>query len=477
MYTNIFSDLPNQVILGTFTPFGCGSISSPKSQVISMMFNQDGGMMLSKKGTTVREWIWPSKGKLDDPVEIWVNKFITVKISGRFAITLIYKWHPQSISLSLAPVKCKPFPPQLPEASLHDVNTMSEEARKLFKAYKVKCKQMKCITQNKDPSSLTDSVDIATFDPVMDISPMSDVVAIIKLRGLQTKAKHILLQWLDHYRFALGIETRHICKMPKFPQKVVRRRISTAKFPLKQSTKESNENKEYLRYQNTFLKLKGMFKPLPLRQIQKTPASSPPVRLPLPIENKDAWFASQLVCPVVLRWALCGNERNKCHCSTCRIPEVTDLEYDHLIFDQLSSVDQIIIVYVFSAKKKDRTMREMAKLYTKLNRHRSMPCVQCHSDAFRLMKYNVITASKFTSSKSPLLVQRHNVIPGIFLMYIRGKLLFANFIFNGYGTSAKDLQKQTVKTRSDYHMGYFLPNDFRIRAQPTSCFENEDTFL
>ena len=99
-------------------------------------------------------------------------------------------------------------------------------------------------------------------------------------------------------------------------------------------------------------------------------------RLPLPIENKDAWFASQLVCPVVLRWALCGNGRNKCHCSTCRIPEVTDLEYDHLIFDQLSSVDQIIIVYVFSAKKKDRTMREMAKLYTKLNRHRSMPCVQ-----------------------------------------------------------------------------------------------------
>ena len=54
------------------------------------------------------------------------------------------------------------------------------------------------------PSGLTDSVDIATFDPVMDISPMSDVVAIIKLGGVQIKAKHILLQWLDHYRFALG---------------------------------------------------------------------------------------------------------------------------------------------------------------------------------------------------------------------------------------------------------------------------------
>ncbi|KAI5213197.1 Rho Gtpase-Activating Protein 9 [Manis pentadactyla] len=30
MYTSIFSDLPNQVILATFTPFGCGSISFPK---------------------------------------------------------------------------------------------------------------------------------------------------------------------------------------------------------------------------------------------------------------------------------------------------------------------------------------------------------------------------------------------------------------------------------------------------------------
>lgn len=48
-------------------------------------------------------------------------------------------------------------------------------------------------------------------------------------------------------------------------------------------------------------------------------------------------------------------------------------------------------------------------------------------------------------------------------MYIRGKLVFANFIFNGYSTSAKDLQKQIVKTRSDYYTGHFLPKDFRIQ--------------
>lgn len=35
-----------------------------------MMFNQDGGMVIGKKGNIVKKWTWPSKGKLDDPVEI-----------------------------------------------------------------------------------------------------------------------------------------------------------------------------------------------------------------------------------------------------------------------------------------------------------------------------------------------------------------------------------------------------------------------
>lgn len=99
-------------------------------------------------------------------------------------------------------------------------------------------------------------------------------------------------------------------------------------------------------------------------------------RLPLPIESKDTSFASQLVCPVVLRRTLCGQEGDTCRCSAYSIPEVTDLEYDHLISTQLSPVDQIIIVYVISSKEKDETLKEVAKVYRKQNRMRSMPCVQ-----------------------------------------------------------------------------------------------------
>lgn len=55
---------------------------------------------------------------------------------------------------------------------------------------------------------------------------------------------------------------------------------------------------------------------------------------------------------------------------------MTDLEYDHLINKQLSSMDQIIIVYVFSAKEKDKTMKEVNKVYREQNKTRNMPCTQ-----------------------------------------------------------------------------------------------------
>ncbi|XP_049740067.1 uncharacterized protein C3orf20 homolog [Elephas maximus indicus] len=345
-----------------------------------MMFNQDGGLVLNKDGYVIREWMWSSKGKLDDPVEIWVNKFITVKISGRFAVTLVYKWQPQSLTLSLAPVRHKSFPPCLPEA----------------------------------PSSLMHPAD--TLHSAMDMSPMSDVATVTKLRSLQKKVKCLLFQWLDHYRFAFEVGSPHISRILELPQKVVRKqRVSSVNVLLEQKTKEINTDKEYLRFRNTFLELKGTFKPSPVHCTQKTPTSNRSYRLPLFFESSDVWFASQLDCPVVLRKTLCGKEGFTCRCSALSIPEVTDLEYDYLINKRLSSMDQIIIVCVFSPSEKDKAIKEMAHIHRELNRSRNMPCIQSRLDPFRLLKYNIVSASKFTGSNCPLLVQRHNVIPGIFL--------------------------------------------------------------
>ncbi|XP_069846458.1 uncharacterized protein C3orf20-like [Dipodomys merriami] len=400
-------------------------------KIIAMMFNQNGGMVISRKGHIMREWMWPSKGKLEDPIEVGVNNFITVKISGRFAITLVYKWHPKSLKLSLAPVKHKFLP-----LCLADM-----------------------------PTGSADQLITSTIDSSMDISPMHDFVTSINLRMLQKKAKHIFSHWLNHYRFSLGMESINICQTPELPQKVtIKQKVSLTTAPLKQDINESSKHKEYLQCQYTFQPLKNVFKLSPPCGIQRALAINQTSRFSLPSDRKDSCFGSLLICPVVLRQTLCGKEEDTCRCSPYSIPEVTDLEYDNLINNQLASTDQIIIVYVFSAKEKDKHIEEVTKVYRELNRSRTMPCIQSHLDPFRLLKYNILSASKVTGSDRPLLVQRHNITPGIFLMYIQGKLVFANFIFNGYSTSAKDLQKQIVKTKNDYHMGYFLPKDYRIGA-------------
>ncbi|XP_012875319.1 PREDICTED: uncharacterized protein C3orf20-like [Dipodomys ordii] len=261
------------------------------------------------------------------------------------------------------------------------------------------------------------------------------------------------------------MESINICQTPELPQKVtIKQKVSLTTAPLKQDINESSKHKEYLQCQYTFQPLKNVFKLSPPCRIQRALAINQTSRFSLPNDRKDSCFGSLLICPVVLRQTLCGKEEDTCRCSPYSIPEVTDLEYDNLINNQLASTDQIIIVYVFSAKEKDKHIEEVTKVYRELNRSRTMPCIQSHLDPFRLLKYNILSASKFTGSDCPLLVQRHNITPGIFLMYIQGKLVFANFIFNGYSTSAKDLQKQIVKTKNDYRMGYFLPKDYRIGA-------------
>lgn len=47
-------------------------------------------------------------------------------------------------------------------------------------------------------------------------------------------------------------------------------------------------------------------------------------------------------------------------------------------------------------------------------------------------------------------------------LYLRGKLLFANYILTGDGCS-RDLQNQVAKSRREYRLGQFLPPDFKFR--------------
>ncbi|XP_032299849.1 uncharacterized protein C3orf20 homolog isoform X1 [Coturnix japonica] len=454
MYTNIFSPSPDHSIVGTFTPFGHGSIYLPNSNTVTMMFNQEGGLVTNKDEETVREWKWPRDGKLAQPVIAQVNEFIAVRIAGRFAISLVYKWQHESVCLSLSPPRGAALP-QLEESS----------------------KRTELLWRNE--------VLEATISHVNDIS------ATRELRHLQKKIWSVVVDWLQYYQRALGIGCTRIRKISDRPLRPLRKgTIQSADslpvtFVMQRSQGKRKENSQAPKSECPLPDQMRLTLPSGMQQephsypyrsallnsnikterLHTTQLSLSKRRNVLNVSNSrnKLWVTSQMACPAVLRRVVTGEEGKTCRCSNHRIPCVTDLEYDHLINNIVAFKEQITVVCVSSSQRKDPSEDEIEQLYERQNKHRSMPCAQGCLDSFRLLKYNITSADAFTDHKGSLLEKRHNVAPGMFLMYIQGKLLFANYIFNGYSKSTKDLQKQIAKTRNDYRMGYSLPADFRFR--------------
>ncbi|CAM9991662.1 unnamed protein product [Bubo scandiacus] len=425
------------------------------------MFNQEGGLVTNKKEEVVREWKWPRNGKLAQPVIAQVNEYITVRIAGRFAISLVYKWQHESVCLSLSPLRGAALP-QL------------EELPKLTEL----------LMKNEVPEAT--------------VSHINDISAARELRNLQRKIRSIVDDWLQYYRTALGIDCIRLQKMSDLPLQPLRKGIiqSADALPVTSSMQSSQgkrkENSQAPKSEAPLL-LDQMQSPPPY-SMQQEPYSYPPRASVLlnsntkseklrttqfnvnkrrnvlyVINSRDKlWVRSQAACPAVLRRIMMGEEGKTCRCSNHRIPYVSDLEYDHLINNQMSFKEQIIVVCVSSSSQinKDPSEDKIEQLYKRKNKNRSMPCAQGHLDSFRLLRYDTASADALTDRKGSLLEKRHNVAPGMFLMYIQGKLLFANYIFNGYSKSTKDLQKQIAQTRSDYCMGYCLPSDFRFRNGP-----------
>ncbi|XP_029457451.1 uncharacterized protein C3orf20 homolog isoform X2 [Rhinatrema bivittatum] len=363
--------------------------------------------------------------------------------------------------------------------------------------------------------------------PEVDIGPANDFNAATELRKLQRKVKNILDDWMEHYRIATGIDSPHIQRMSSAPQKTTRKRKiqSAAAPPVTQDLPASQESEahggegrfqsapagnmqwevsrsspsprsssllnSHFRHEQAIVTELGFNKPSSDgHSLDKSGTQTvPPMPLQTLLHDQSLWCNSHLTCPVVLRSIALGEEGKRCKCSSHQIPRVTDLEYDHLVNNQMFALKQIVVVCVISSldPEEDPSEGKLEELYERKNQYRSMPCMQSRLDSFRLLKYDISTADELTGRNGSLLVQRHNIAPGMFLnirsqlyyllpalkMYIHGKLLFANYIFNGYSKSLKDLLKQIVKTRSDHLMGHSLPSDFKFR---TAAVQNCATF-
>ncbi|XP_071659767.1 uncharacterized protein C3orf20 homolog [Patagioenas fasciata] len=333
------------------------------------MFNQEGGLVTNKDEEMVREWKWPWDGKLAQPVVAQVNEYITVRIAGRFAISLVYKWQHESVCLSLSPRQDAALPQlELPK-----------------------------LTEQLMKNEVLEATESHT----------DDIVAARDLRNLQRKIWSIVDDWMQYYRTALGIDRIRLQKMSDLSLQPLRKGItqSAGALPvildLQRSQGKRKENSRVPKSETPLLLDEVQL--APPCSMQQEPCSHP-FRAHVLLNSKTKseelhmtrfnlnnrrnvldvinswdklWGTSQAACPAVLRRVMMGEEGKTCKCSNHRIPYVSDLEYDHLINNKMSSNEQIIVVCVSSSQtNEDQSEDEIEQLYERKNKNRSMPCAQ-----------------------------------------------------------------------------------------------------
>ncbi|XP_015207758.2 uncharacterized protein C3orf20 homolog [Lepisosteus oculatus] len=510
-YTNVFSDSPDPTVVAAFTAFGHGSVCHYNSDKVAVVFDHTGGMMCEEDGTVSKEWKWTQGAKLNEPVVTQVNDFITIRVASPFSASLSYQERQEMIQLSLSPL-ANTTPPKNSDLGqiVSEGKFSSNTARQLSKANRKKTKELEARKKfmAKNPNQMVTKSSSAFMEMVKTLETLEEepgyqrgVKAARELKKLQRKIQNILDDWMEHYRIATGINSPDIHKMSDVPQKILlKRKTRSAALPtlppvgVEETLQPANGNTEQSpsRYlsaparHNLWDHPRSASKsPRTISTVQKYEkeeqnliSESEALRGPIipsldPVvfrspERSRVLPLSYQPCPVLLREAMLGEgERRMCRCSSHQMPSLTDLELDAFVRGQAPCGQQILVVCVSSSARPQAQpgMGVLEELYEKKNRNRSMPCTQCRLDSFRLVKYDVFTADTCAGSNPCLLVERHNVAPGMFLMYISGKLLFADYIFNGYSSSVKDLQKQIAKTRGDYRMGHCLPADFRFSPQ------------
>ncbi|XP_062403873.1 uncharacterized protein LOC134094385 [Sardina pilchardus] len=303
---------------------------------------------------------------------------------------------------------------------------------------------------------------------------------LLELKRLRRRARHIVEKWLQHYHIITGVcgldrrSLQPLCQQRLSQKKPSVPLPSLTTFVLKHnsSAQSHSGSRRGQITRRLCAPTSNLASSLLKKQCPVLVPWLPANWHPSPMPHDP--FGSAIACPVVLRAALRGEESwQSCRCSCKQIPILTDTEYDAFIAGQGSDSEQILVVSITSPVQNfpsspSLSSDRLEELYRKMNRKRNMPCTQCQMDSYRLLRYEVPSPEARRETHVTLLQRRHNVAPGMFLLYLRGKLLFANYIFSAYGCSVRDLQKQIAKTRRDYRLGQFLPPDFKSSSQMRS---------
>lgn len=472
-YINLFNDTDQTSMVASFTPTGKGCCYHDNGY-LSMKYDLGGGVLMDKRGWIERKWVWPdSNMKLSTSILLQLNSNFALRCTSQGSVVVSFKCNGESTSTNVGYTE---------EQNEDKTSALLLEATSSLTAGGHRVKRGKKRTKR----ILDDSFE--KFD--IDLS-ISEVLVY------KDKIRDLVNDWLECYRVALKINSP--TPLPRSPSPEFGRynrgtpviwNFSTppTNIPVggtsRQSSRPHSRVSVFPAVYATGVSMDGAMEHSRMYSPDILATSSGCVQMIEDSqEDRRAIFHSfsrkdelgsvaRNSCPVTLSISVRNRTQmeNKCSCERKqkrRIGSIGDLEFDLFTRVHLPP-DQLCVVCIFSSKIPNSFVSEtmLNTVHYQRNKYRAMPCTDSDGDVYRLFKYDLATAADVDSGGVPLLVKRHKAEPGMFFMYLAGKLVFADFIFNGYGNAQRDFAKQVKNALRQAKSGEFLPNNFKFSSIP-----------
>ncbi|XP_057296465.1 uncharacterized protein LOC130625393 isoform X2 [Hydractinia symbiolongicarpus] len=458
-YTFVYDGSEKSRLLAHFTPIGRGVCYHKNGQILFISMSKF-GFCHDEIGAVVNKWKW-SIAKSIPRLSFQLNSFITFRCNSKSSMHLVVNINGEHAKIQLGPSSNDVAEPNLSEMGmLATLEKFSSQAAIQLSALSKKKELGKKQTKKEKVRNFTSDIqEERTHEFEVRFPNAKKEIEFVsshqsELKGLQRKFKNTVFNWMEHYRVATGVSS------PYKTRKIQRDLTQSAMLlPAKASQELWKQPRSRVPSAPTTLsemsRSPSPFKCGILQQSSKTK----------PVLPKEG-------CPLALRSELLGEGQTQCKCNKRRIAELTDVEFD-LFLKKTPKTQLLVISIVNSGSCNSPVDATIDSLHCEINKNRTIPCVQARYDAYRLFRY--IIPSVVTESCIPLLVSRHNVVPGMFMIFQGGKLLFVDYIFDGYGNTRKNFLRQISRSRADATKGRFLPADFRFNPIRGQVFVNKLT--
>ncbi|KAK7102791.1 uncharacterized protein [Littorina saxatilis] len=525
-YTVAYDDDFDMRMLACFTPSGHGVCYHSNGTIRFLATSKGGHLAERSGSIQRRWKWPPGGVKILTPVSFQLNSYLAFRCVSESYMVLLFSCAKETARFSVSAVVSEPSPRsgEKPEQLLTSFTFSSKAARELLRLFAPKSKSHKSKGKKKEKlnrqlAELVKSVDTQEMS-------LYDIEADKELARLQRRSRNLIDDWMEHYRIAIGLMSPHLTFMPDSPLIRRRRftqsakpsggfktersavcdssndfrtpsapagatrkqRAGSARSSMQSPTRSTvslmvkfdstadgvqvsmgedgtgDDNKDQLD-----MSLASVSRFSEISQLRSKSASF--VAKPLSRQGTASSLPERemipspclTLCPGALRQIILHEPRPQCRCSRHVIPNISDVEYDRYINKEAPrSQLQIIMVHSTLFPHTNPAESMLNHIYANQNKNRTRPCLQSRTDLFRILKYDVSSAAADSDHTQPLLMTRHNVVPGMILIYGNGRLLFCDHILNGYGYTQKDFKKQISKSRLDFVHGQSLPSDFRF---------------